>query len=661
MTHTPRHPAHTPPASRLAAARWALIATTVFIGVMIVALSAAAAHPLPDPAIDSPMLHNPEVEAAPQIPAVRPGTRELWIAALESPNAQVRRLAANTIGLAHQRGVRDLDAAASQLRSLLTRPDPDPLVRLAAASSLTLMNDEQAAPTLLARAQSDGLDMALIADPALAAWNHIPARAMWRQRLTDAGVPYALKRSAIHALSKVRDRDAFDPLLAIATDHATPQPLALAAARAAGIVRPADRSLAHLAADFAAGEIPHRLIAVALLYSDETPESTALLSVLASDPEPAIAADALQTLDRLAPELAHLLAMQLLTNAQSDIALGRSDNVGDSKLKLVALECVMRNPDDPALSAVATLARDPSVDLRRAARDAFVKLSKTTSYAQNLNRHHRLYHFLMESGDWRAVEQALLFAGMTKLSVSASTHLPQLRSPQPELRLAAAFAIRRTADREAYSPVFEFVTNTINTARELNRANREALYRADLERETTDKTGANDRQSKAIPPDPRTLVRLNEDTDRELVQLIQYFVGTVGTKETHDLFMSLVPKNSVPWPNTRAAAIWVLARSAMYSDRPRLTAELLSRATDNNPLIPEALSVRRSAIIALGMMKSTAALATLQDMYNRREDAPVLLDACRWSITQITETAPPAYFHETPDTDWFLQSLNTRP
>ena len=61
------------------------------------------------------------------------GAAELWIQALDRPDAETKVTAAQSIALAHRQGMAGLNAAILPLTRLLDRPDQHPIVRLAVA------------------------------------------------------------------------------------------------------------------------------------------------------------------------------------------------------------------------------------------------------------------------------------------------------------------------------------------------------------------------------------------------------------------------------------------------------------------------------------------------------------------------------------------------
>ncbi|MCE9591880.1 MAG: HEAT repeat domain-containing protein [Planctomycetes bacterium] len=615
----------------------ALVLTLTVAAVCPMGQIARALTP-PDPAIDSPMFKDPYVEPATEVTAFAPRLKELWLAALDDPIADTRRLAADAIGQASELGMTTLADAGPRLADLLTKPDPEPLVRLAAAAALVRMNHRAAAPALLERAGADGTDMTLLADKALALWDYQPARAFWRKRLTNAAERRVLRRSAIESLGTVRDAQAFDDLLKIATQTPDDPGLALAAARAAGVTRPQDRRLDDEAKILSAGATPQRLTALALLETDNSPGAIELLTRFAADPEPAVAAAALRRLDAAQPDLARPLALTQLANA-------------DPTVREVSLRNVARGESTETITAITPLLTDPDVNLRRAARDALARLHPNPDLSAAVEQ----VAASSIHGEWRAREQGAILTALIGRAQAWPDMMPLLDDAQPQVRLAAAFSLRRLRAPESLPEVLSHVKKLIATAADLSKADQITRGKAAAESDSFDRTGANDRQPDKSVIDTSTAARLNHDTDYELAQLVQLL--TLSDYQPADAVMlGMAPKHSVPWYRARAAAIWGLGKFHHGGDAG-LETLLLARATDNSPTDPEVPEVRCAAIIALGIMKPAQAVATLRAMHEQPSEFPAVIAASRWSLINITGTPLPPDIRTNNEINWFLTPL----
>lgn len=623
----------------------AWLARALLFGSLIFALATTTGAQVPtvDPVIDSPMRSDPIIEPAEHKPVFVPGLKDLLLAALEDHEADTRRRAAWALSEAYGRGLNEAAEAAPILLALLTRPDPDRHVRLAAATTLIRMDHRPAAAAILSSCDADGLDMMLIADPALATWDYAPAREAWRRRISDPNAGRIAKRSAIESLGQVRDPAAFEALLHIAKAPPDFPGLALPAGRAAGIVRPIERSLVTEAMALAQGSVESRLITVALLETETSLEAAALLTTLANDTEPAVAAAALHRLDALKPDMARTPSLEAIKR-------------DDTTLRRVALANLCRTADDETFDAIAPLLADPDVTIRRTARDTLAEMHGTGSLTSRVEY---LSAAALSDQDWRVREQGAILSGLIRRSASWKGLLPLLNDPAPRVRLAAAYALRRVAVDESLPVIHAHVEMLFGSMKEQTRQQFEAEDRMQLEREEADQTGANERIPGVSLVEHTAKVRLIADTDRELVQLIQ-LLGLRNYKPADGLLRRFVPKNAAPWVNARAAAIWSLSKLNPESDK-QLTTLWQARATDNNPLTAEAPAVRTAAIIALAATKQTQSIPVIAEQYGRRDvNEERVLGAARWALGALTGTMPPPVVIEHTEIGWFLDPLPHR-
>src|SRR5262249_38091337 len=129
----------------------------------------------------------------------------LWLQALERPESDLRCQAAATIALAHRRGMPGLEVTVAPLLRALDQPEQHPSVRLAAAQALITLDARQAAADLFRHAQTDGIDMRNLVEPALARWDYGPARAAWLERLNQPGLPGRGWLLALQGLGAARE------------------------------------------------------------------------------------------------------------------------------------------------------------------------------------------------------------------------------------------------------------------------------------------------------------------------------------------------------------------------------------------------------------------------------------------------------------------------
>ncbi|MFO0841319.1 MAG: HEAT repeat domain-containing protein [Gemmataceae bacterium] len=165
----------------------------------------AAAPPALDEVIDSVMYTDPAIPRARVVKVFSPRLIPLWLQALERPEKDLKCQAAAAIVLGQRRGMPGLKETVAPLRRALDQPDQHPTVRLAAAQALIALGARESAPSLFKHAQTDGVEMRNLVEPALARWDHEPARAVWLGRVSKPGLPRRDKLLAIQGLGLVRE------------------------------------------------------------------------------------------------------------------------------------------------------------------------------------------------------------------------------------------------------------------------------------------------------------------------------------------------------------------------------------------------------------------------------------------------------------------------
>src|SRR5262245_16727409 len=130
-------------------------------------LAVAAPGMALDDAIDSPMYLTPKLPTAPVVTAFR-DAKDLWLRALERPEADLRCKAADAIALAARHGAKGLESTIAPLQDALDIADQHPAVRLAVAKALIELDARKVAPSLLQQALMGGNDLREIVEPALA-------------------------------------------------------------------------------------------------------------------------------------------------------------------------------------------------------------------------------------------------------------------------------------------------------------------------------------------------------------------------------------------------------------------------------------------------------------------------------------------------------------
>ena len=185
-----------------------------------------------DKLIDSPMYRLPAMPVPGEEFIFPPGAKELWLRALERPEADMKCKAAHAIATAHRIGVKGFETTIPALLKVFDQPNQHPTVRLAVAEALIALNARQAAASFFQQGRSGSSDLRELVEPALARWDHRPAREVWLARLREPITPSRKLTLAIRCLADVREDKAAEPLREIVLSERVAGPIRLQAARA---------------------------------------------------------------------------------------------------------------------------------------------------------------------------------------------------------------------------------------------------------------------------------------------------------------------------------------------------------------------------------------------------------------------------------------------
>jgi HEAT repeat protein len=551
--------------------------------------------------VDSVMYHDPEVRLAGETVVLPPNLLPLWLRALEHPDDELRRLAADAIAKAHRLKLARMDETADELAAVLAEEPQDVLVQRALAQALVDIDARQTARLLARRAAEGHLQVAQVVEPALARWDYQPIREVWLARLSDARTPIASLLLAIEGMRVVRDSRAGPLLLALAANEQQPSNVRLAAAKSRARIDPT--GLPKAASALAEGHIADRVVAVALLDSSDDAAAISLLQRMAQDEQPAVAAMAWERLLTIDSELAYDLAPAAILHR-------------DALMRSCGARALMDKRDEDAVKLLAPLLGDMNPTLRR----------RVASFLHDVAQQGELREVAigqtivqLESENWRAIEQAALVLGELDYESAAPQMVERLDHPRYEVQITAAWALRRLAVAETLPPM---------------------LDRAVAQHEKV--------TSNSLGDEAQTVFD-------QLVQLFQGF-GRMRCHEAESLMRAYVPKNSAWSGETRAAACWALGY--LHQDEPveDLVQEFSGRLADTSFLDPEYPAVRQMAAVSLGRMQAKSALPTLRSFTRIEGPNRPLGRVCGWAVEQMTgEVMPPAVDVVSPIMGWFLE------
>ncbi len=574
--------------------------------------------------ITSPMYRDPDLPG-PRLETVFPErAKALWLRALQRPEVDLRCRAADTIALAHRRGMKGLETTIPDLVAALDHAGEHPTVRLTVARALIALDARQAATKLLEQAESAGGALRELVEPALARWDYKPARAVWLKRLGD---PKATRRAlilAIRGLAAVHEAQAVDRLRALVLSgrsKASGEQDAGGAGKRAGVA-----SLAHpsvlleaaaalgalrdtglegdaeiLAGEASARGVPARLAAVSLLRRHRAEAAVRLLQRLAQDREPTVAVAAGTRLLEIDPKLLAAALPSLLGSP-------------DAAARLVAVEALRREPSAERVRLLSERLDDVHPDVRERARSSLHELAAKTGFREQILTDAMR---VLSGRGWRGQEQAAMLLADLDHKPAAGRLVELLPSVRAEVAVAAGWGLRKLAVRDTLPRVLSYVESRLKGLR----------------------GGA---------PLPHMI-------DDQLSQLNQ-FLGREKFAKADDVLRGFVPMKDKYAPQARAAAVWALGLINEGKDMPGLVAALEARLNDTGGIPPEHYAVRRMAAVSLGRLRAKKALPSLRKFHQAGEGStnPVSR-ACGWAVAQITgEAMPPPGTVRTVARDWFL-------
>lgn len=556
--------------------------------------------------IEWPMKEQPRLERVAEVMNFHPRLVDMWLEALAQPDVETRRATLDTISRAHQEGMPNLEPrTADHLLRLMEARGQDQQVRLSAARALVALDSRRAATGLYRQNEMGEPQLVMLTDPALARWDYEPARAMWLERLTDPATPRSVRLSALQSLETVCEPLAAEPLLELVHDASMDDAMRLAAARALGAVAPRDQEQ-QAAALLQSASLTSRLAAGRLLARHESELAAELLAQLAEDPEPAVAAPAVDRLLTIAPSRIQHLIDRLIASS-------------DANLRQLAIRALDQDRDEPAIREMAPLLRDPVPDVRHAVRQLFESYDASPSLRDAVREEAMS---ILASSDPRGVRQAVVLLGRLRHEAAAPRMLELLEGSDFQTHLVVVDALRRLAMPQTLKPLFRHAMFLLERWRWVRNA--------------------------------RDIRLMN----LELAQLFQLF-GEADYYEAEPLLRLFIPREvSMFHDEVRMAAIWSLAR--FHRDKPDrlLAAQFIERLEDTRFRFSERTSVRGMAAVGLGIMKATDHLESLHRYTDSVEADDEVLLACRWAVVQMSREPLPALPPRIRrGSNWFLEPM----
>lgn len=571
------------------------LAVAVAAGLLPAGVQGAEFHP--DPAIDDIMYRLPEFPPLPDLRILLPRTIPVWMEAMQRPEDELQRLAADAVVAATQLNeVPDLSLFLPELRRLLSDESTARLTRIAVARALIRLDVRDAADELLAWATRDGDALAQIVEPALGRWKHAGVQRVWRARLT---VPHPTRTAlimALEGLEQLQATAAADDVQRLVESRTLPPDLRLAAARTLGTLRAEGLlSLAvTLEGDRQMGPLRRELLAAHVLARHRDEASVAKLQQMATGYAPAAAAVAVTGMLETNPENVVAVHERLLASR-------------DAKLRRLGAESLFRKPTAERMEILATVLSDRHAGVRRSVRKWMVELAGHEELDTPVRE---AAIQVLYQDDWRGQEQAALLCGRLDQESVAERLIELLDHDRYEVSAAAAWALRELQVPETLPAI-------------LSRAEQNGVDRT----------------------------RFTPGLQEEQEQLFQA-LGLMRYRPASAMLQTYIPLSS---SGPRAAAIWALGRIHQGEAPKGLVRRLMGRVND---LDQEIISVREFAAIAIGEMKGRQVLDDLRTYVPKSIVKTRTGQACGWAIHRITgEPMPESVSVDYFSGPWFLEPL----
>lgn len=569
------------------------------VSLLLVVSGAVRAEIQPDFLMDD----NPKFRPLDPIKVFLPRTVDIWIQALQRPEIDLQRMAAETIALAHEYEMPNLTKTIPALETVLTAEASHPTARFAAARALITIESRGSSDKLLTVSQKYGSDLRHLIEPALAKWNVSAAKEIWIKRLTTSENRPRDLILAMRSLGQTQELSALPMLKSFVMDHRQATDLRLEAASVAGKL--ADTGLEQDAAALCHSKPPlgfvDRLCAIRLLARHASDSSRQLLIELASDAEPSIAAASLRRLNEIDPALVLPLAETAMKNA-------------DAHVRKEGAKAYLSRPNPERIGPVAMLLDDNHPEIRAMVREELFRLASNA----DLNDSIRNASMRVLSGNrWQGQEQASLLLGVLEHAPASMRLIELLESPRDEVMVASAWGLRKIA-------------NPMTIAGMLDKVRRQTAARK---------------------------LKTTESLDLQVAHLFEA-CGRMRAKQAIPLMMEYVPKAPIMGERSRGAAIWALGW--IYEGIPDkgVCGAFLERILDMALIPPESFLVKQQCTIALGRMKDVDHAPALRKLIEDGTPNTRWGLSLQWAVKELTaEEMPGPNAGHIGQGHWFLDPL----
>lgn len=533
------------------------------------------------------------------------GLRELWVKALQRPEAEMKVRAADAFSAAYELGFRDLEGVGELLLKQFLE-SPHLTVRQASARALAQIDYHEASPEFFAAINSVPFSISQVIEPALAKWENEDATGVWLRRLESENWQIETQVLAIRCLIDAQATQAIPQLEKLLVEKAHHRKLRLATAKALAELQPEKNGqLAEQLYGDGNSTLVERMIAADLLSQTTSKDDLSILHQMANDEITAIGLISLNSIYRIdRNELkTHLESMQ----ASTDVGIRR-----------LAANWHTAQENDASIDVLLSMLNDDNPDLRNTIRRELTKFVKAEKFKdQILTECSSIAQTASDSTHWQAIEQALFIVTAADYKPAALKLPDRLKSERAEVSVTSAWALSRLLVPETFPAMVEFA--------------------AEMQFER---------------------VQGFSTAEDETVSHLLQGLGVAKYSEAEEVMRLYVPKQIQLRYLSRAAAIWSLGLLHENESPADLASAFEERLNDRNSMVPEFPWVRHMCAVSLGRMKCEETLESLQQSATLDGMSTPQGQGANWAVNQITGAPiPPVPPEVRQYRGWFLEPL----
>ena len=538
------------------------------------------------------------------------GLIPLWRKALQRPDAQLQRMTLETIRLAKQRGVPEIDEMIGDVMNASATTKNVDVVRAACAAMIEFdarRFDRQLADL----ARQYGYPVGSIVEPALANWKSDRFKDDWMARIQSFDAGPTQLRFAINGLLACEATEAADGIRSLFQQSSDTFSVQVCAARALSkLSRNHALEIAeHLVQQDSASQPTQGLLILELIGQNDSSQAVSLLNDALQLPDTAIQSGALERLYRIDKALVDAKAETM--SASQDVNVRRW-----------CLSAMLAFPKGRRAAFVASFLNDPIPSLRRSVASGLIGWGEDEKLRDDVIS---ATMSMLDHDAWRGCEQATVV--LTRLNHGpAGERLVQLLDhPRPEVQIAAAWGLKELRLAQHLPEMLSHAESVFQ------------MFRS------------------------RKLAAESRGAVEQLTHLLEAF-GDQRYRPAESLLRAYLPKNHQYGESTRAAACWAIGRmlgeesSSNGGTSSKEVADLLqTRFLDIASEEPETNLFRQMCAVSFGNMNDRSRIPLLRKY---AVDRDYVGQACAWSLEKMTgeKSAPIPPIVEKQD-DWFLKPI----